>query len=105
MGLEELGAAIKRELGSRTQTWLAERLGDDTGSVSRLVRGMLPELTVEKVRVIEEALELPRGFLLREGGYVDEQRVTVEWVVMNDPALNADSRRMLLAAYRAATAA
>lgn len=71
-GLVRLGDAIKKELGSRPQRWLAEQLGTEPSTVTRIIKGQMREVSVERVREIEDVLGVQRGAILRRAGYVAE---------------------------------
>lgn len=67
---KQLGAAIRRARGKRSQAQLAEDLGCPQSSVSLWENGRA-KLSPERINLIEEALELPAGQLLLEAGYID----------------------------------
>ena len=71
-GLVRLGDAIREELSGRPQRWLAEQLGVDPSAVTRIVKGQMQDVSVERVREIEDVLGVPRGAILRRAGYVDD---------------------------------
>lgn len=59
---ERIAAEMKRALGSRSQTWLAEQLGVDQTAVSSWLRGRTTP-RVERFAEIELVLGLPEGRL------------------------------------------
>lgn len=67
-----LGDAIKAELGARPQRWLAEQLGTEPSTVTRIIKGQMREVSVERIREIEDVLGVQRGAILRRAGYVAE---------------------------------
>src|SRR4051812_38401182 len=68
--LVRLGQAIRVARGALPQGKLGARIGDvPQTTISRWERGLV-DLTVEQVRTIEEALDLPSGALLVASGYV-----------------------------------
>ena len=69
-GLVRLGDAIKQELSGRSQRWLATELGIDPSVVTRIIKGQMQDVSVERVREIEAALNVPAGAILRRAGYV-----------------------------------
>lgn len=71
-GLVRLGDAIKEALERRPQRWLANQLGIDASAVTRIIKGQMQDVSVERVREIEDVLGVPRGAILRRAGYVDE---------------------------------
>jgi transcriptional regulator with XRE-family HTH domain len=105
--LARLGAAIAdvlknrpREQG-RTKQWLAEQVGVTGGHISRIVSGQIANVAVEMIRSIEDALDLPRGFLLRAGGYVEEA-TTLEGLLEADGSLSEAARTFLRTSLRVA---
>jgi transcriptional regulator with XRE-family HTH domain len=101
-----LGQAIQQALDDRRQTqrWLAERVGIDASGISRLIKGEENSTTLERVRLIEEVLELRAGALLIAAGYVEEVD-TPEALLQADGTLPRLSKDVLLAAIEAARAA
>ena len=97
--LVALGAAIEEALAGRSQAWLAGELGTDGATVSRIIQGQVKNLQLDRVRQIEVALGLPRGALLRAGGYVDGD-TSVEAAILGDAVLNNEAKQSLLAVYR-----
>lgn len=94
-----IGAAIN-EAGSSRQA-LAEMLDVHPSQVTRMVNGQMPDIKLERIVEIEDALGMKRGALLRRGGYVEADS-SVEAAIATDPALNAEAKRSLLYAYQAA---
>lgn len=91
-------AKARAEVGI-SQDELARRLKVGQTTVARWVGTVEPAL--DMVAAIERALGLGRGELLRAAGYVDDGHVSVRHAVANDHELDARSRRVLLATYRA----
>lgn len=94
-GLVLLGKAIKRELGTRSQRWLADRIGVDPSVMTRIINGQMKDLTVDRVAAIEDALDVPRGSLLRAAGYV-APTVSAEDAIRQDPSLPRQIRQALV---------
>lgn len=85
-----------REMVGWTQTRLADMLGVQLNQISgRWELGREPAL--DECRRIEEVLGLPKGYLLRAAGYV-EDAVTTEDAIANDPRLTPEYRDAVLAA-------
>lgn len=83
-----------------SQTELAERVGMDQTTVSRLARGVRPPTTIELVE-LEHAAGRPRGWVLARAGLLEVDRfVDVESAIVGDPELGEAGRVALLAAYR-----
>lgn len=95
--LVDLGSAIKSALHGRTQQWLADAVGIDKSAVTRIIAGQMKDLTLTRVIEIEDALEVPRGALLRAAGYVAEV-ATPEDAIASDTTLPVVARDLLLAA-------
>lgn len=102
-----LGEAIALALASRpdpaqrTEKWLAERIGLDASGVNRMIKGRLAAVTLERVRKIEEVLELRPGTLLIAAGYVEGIQ-TVEDALEADGTLPRSTKDVLRAALDAA---
>jgi transcriptional regulator with XRE-family HTH domain len=94
---------------SVTQRALAERVSLTQGAISGWCSGA-SEPVPAKVFEVETKLELPPGQLSRHLGYVPvdgEQhagRQHYERVVLDDPALSNQNKRVLLTAYEAMVA-
>ena len=97
--LVDLGSAIKSALHGRTQQWLADAVGIDKSAVTRIIGGQMKDLTLARVVEIEQALELPRGALLRAAGYVAEV-VTPEDAIAADSTLPRALRESFIAGIR-----
>ena len=98
---ETLAAAIVAAYRGRyVQAELAELLGVGQNTVSRWSTGAATPSLDDLVR-IEDACDLPRGQILRHAGYAPSD-LTVPDLIAEDPRLDAERRRMLLAAYRTA---
>lgn len=80
----------------RNQDLLAERLGTTQQTISRYELGDLA--TLDDVVAIEDALELGRGALLIDAGYVPED-VDVLELIRRDTSLTEDRRELILDAY------
>jgi transcriptional regulator with XRE-family HTH domain len=95
-----LAAAIRHtyEQAGVTQVQLAVAVGATQGMVSRWARGeVMPDL--DTIAEIEQVCGMPRGYILRLAGYVDEV-TDVPSAVRADPALSAVQRDMLVDVYR-----
>jgi transcriptional regulator with XRE-family HTH domain len=79
---------------------LADRLRVSKSMVQRWTTTREPAL--EMIVAIEDALDLVRGELLRDAGYVSDL-VSVRRAVLDDPKLDDRARRTLLALYRQLT--
>lgn len=101
-GLMALGGAIIDALGTRTQTWLAGEVGIDGGHLNKIIKGLVPGLSLEMVMRIENALGLDRGDLLRAGGFVSASGVRD--AIAADKALTAEQKRTLRNVYDLAAA-
>ena len=98
-----LAAAIRQAYrGVHTQTGLAAVLGVAQNTVSRWSTGEVEPSLSDIVR-LEQACEVPRGFVLRSAGYVLDHE-TVEDAIAADPRLDAPRRELILATYRVAVA-
>lgn len=96
-----LREAIAAELGDRTRTWLGEEIGMKSENVGRLLNGHIA-ISLEHVVAIEDALDVPRGHLLRAAGYVDSTDLpALEHLVSYDERFNVDQRSALLKIVRA----
>lgn len=98
-----LAEAVDSALDGRPRAWLAEQLGVDAATVSRLLGGHTREVRVDQVVALEKALSAPRGYLFRAMGLIEEARTFEEWLAAQ-PRLTPQVRRALLGAYQAATA-
>jgi transcriptional regulator with XRE-family HTH domain len=85
---------------------LASILGVRQPTVSGWINAISPPDSSEIVFAIEKALKLRPGALSRHLGFLPVEAVktstSVRAAVMDDPALSADEKSMLLAAYEAA---
>ena len=98
----ELGAAVRSAyLGRFTQAELAARLGVAQNTISRWSTGDVKP-SLQDVARIEDACDVPRGFVLRSAGYVIDLRSTEE-MINADINLTKEQRELLLVAYRVAT--
>lgn len=82
----QIGAAITetRKRAGISQGALGDRVGVAQTTISRWERGAAEgTLTLDDLVRVEDALELPRGWLLVAGGYVPD-------VVTADEAINVD---------------
>lgn len=97
---ERIGRAIERERGRMSQTKLAEAIDVTQPMVSDWEAGK-KRPGIDQLEKIERTLNLPAGFFLRIGGYVDtaDERST-EKAIMADAVLGPGPKEMLLAAYR-----
>lgn len=96
-----IAAAIRSAYtGQMTQAELARQLGVAQNTISRWSTGEV-EPRLEDIAAVEQACKLPKGFLLRAAGFV-EQDTTPEMAIAADHRLDAARRELLLAAYRAA---
>lgn len=98
----QLGAAIRSAYQGRfTQSQLAARLGVAQNTISRWSTGDVKP-SLQDVARIEDACDVPRGFVLRSAGYVIDLRSTEE-MINADINLTKEQRELLLVAYRVAT--
>lgn len=98
-----LADAIRRAYRGRlTQTQIAVALGVAQNTVSRWSTGEV-EPSLGDIARLEEACGLPKGFVLRSAGYVDESQ-RPEDVIAGDPRLDPPRRELILATYRVAVA-
>jgi transcriptional regulator with XRE-family HTH domain len=82
------------------QVQLAQRMGVDQTTISRLANGKWGEQggpTPDILARIEEAAGRPRGWILIQAGYVDDVRSTAEAIAV-DPDLS-DSARQIVSSY------
>jgi transcriptional regulator with XRE-family HTH domain len=104
MSRKPLHEAIKEAFMGQglTQAQLAERLGVDQTTVSRLANGRWGDQggpAPEVLARIEEAAGRPRGWILIQAGYVDGVRTPLEAFEV-DPALTDGARRTLRDFYQ-----
>lgn len=104
-----LHAAIREAFAGQglTQAQLAQRMGVDQTTISRLANGKWGEQggpTPDILARIEEAAGRPRGWILVQAGYVDAVRTIPEAIAM-DPQLSADARRVLVGVYESVKSA
>lgn len=96
-----LAAAIRQAYAGRlTQMQVATELGVAQNTISRWSTGDV-EPRLDDIARLEQACSLPRGFILRSAGYIDEF-AGPEDVIEGDTRLDQPRRDLLLAAYRAA---
>lgn len=85
-----LGQAINRAMKQSPigkQTVLADALGIDQTSVSKMIRGKVA-VTVERVAEIEDLCEIPRGQILMWAGFVSNEAVIEDYLA--PPSRNDD---------------
>ena len=98
-----LAASIRQAYRGRlTQTELAGLLGVAQNTISRWSTGEV-EPALGDIARLESACGLPRGFVLRSAGYVDESH-SAEDAIATDPRLDTPRRELILATYRVAVA-
>lgn len=89
-----------------TQEELAERIQQSQPAVSGWINGTNAPKTVEIAFEIERALGVDPGSLTVHLGYLPPEALktvaSFEGVLLADPALTADEKEMLLAAYKSA---
>lgn len=86
-----------------TQAQLAERMGVDQTTISRLANGRWGEAggpTPDLLAKIEEAAGRPRGWILVQAGYVQAPGSLREAIEL-DPGLSKKAREMLLTLHDA----
>lgn len=98
----QIGLAIKdarRRAGLPNQKALGDLVGIAQTTVSRWERGA-PDgvLTLDDVIALEDALDLPRGVLLTEAGYVPPSTDPMV-LIQRDPTISDDRREYLLELY------
>lgn len=93
-----LGAAVSAALGDGLQRDLAAKVGEHPSKINRLIKGTHGDVTLDFVGRLEDALELPRGHLLRAAGFVVDPSTTRE-AVLADSALEETQKPILLAVY------
>lgn len=97
----ELHKAIRKAYtGKMRQIDLAERIGVTQGKVSRWSVGQ-SEPSLDELADIEDACELPRGWILRTAGLVANP-VDVREALLADPLLPDELRGFVVDAYDAA---
>ena len=98
--IHPVSQAIKaaREGAGLSQWDLARLLDTGQTTIARWETTRVP--SVDDIAAIEEALELPGGFILRQAGYVDEPAPTVEEAVAHDGTLTRTAKDLVLGAYR-----
>lgn len=79
-----------------SQTELARRLGERQNRITRYFNDREP--SHEMVQRIEDAMELPSGWLLAMAGYLRMPRTRAEWDAI-DPAISEDGKLMLAQLY------
>lgn len=100
-GSSRLATAIRQAYAGRlTQMQLAAELGVAQNTISRWSTGDV-EPRLDDIARLEKACSLPRGYILRSAGYIEEF-VGPEDVIAGDSRLDQPRRDLLLAAYRAA---
>lgn len=92
-----LGTAIRSALGDRTQAQVAAMIDVDQPTVSDWINDKRRP-SLEQMAAIEEACDRPRGWLLRQVGYLDDC-VTFEDVVANDRKLSDSDRKAIGGLY------
>ena len=75
---------------------------DLQNTISRWSTGEV-EPALGDIARLESACGLPRGFVLRSAGYVDESH-SAEDAIATDPRLDTPRRELILATYRVAVA-
>lgn len=83
-----------REVAGLTQRHLADILGVTQPTVHNWEHDTEPSL--DQLALIEDALGLRRGQLVRDAGYVDSGDATVEDAIRSDVSLSPGDRRALL---------
>ena len=97
-----IGAAIRASRGAMSQATLGRSVGVRQATISRWERGGGDKPTVAQLLRIEEALDLQRGALFVAAGLVTAGAIEgVERAILGDPGLDARSRQLLVAVYRA----
>lgn len=99
---EQLGTALRtvRQSVGVSQGALSDRIGKKQSYISEYETGRKP-LPLRLVADIEQALGVSRGTILVAAGFVDHD-VTVRDLLVSDPALDAEDRRLLLEMYERA---
>ena len=66
-----IGAAIDEAMGDRSRRWLADQIGVDSATASRILSGRSP-LDVDRLDLIASALGVTKRSLLARAGYLDD---------------------------------
>lgn len=98
----DIGTAIRIRRGKMSQTELAKSIGLKQNTISDWENGIsLP--TLDQVRALEDALDLPVGGLLLNAGYVEtdgiEAAIRADEALGDDSVLDEEQRSSLLVTY------
>lgn len=102
-----VSGAIRRvmETAGVSPAELAERLGVNASTVSRLVSGE-SEPSIERIAQIEKALGVPAGRIYRSAGLVaDDDGRTTQDIIECDPLLTVENMRFVVRTYNVAVEA
>ena len=86
-----------RQSVGMSQPQLAELMGIAQTNIARWETEREPRL--DAISEIEDALELPRGYILTLAGYVAEPAITVEEAIAHDKGLTKTAKQLVLGAY------
>jgi transcriptional regulator with XRE-family HTH domain len=100
---EMLGNAMRitREEHGYSQAAVADRLGVHQATVSSIELGQRCA-SIAELRALEHWWRLPDGYIERRAGLIADT-TSARAALENDPQLDANARKMLLAAYDAVT--
>lgn len=98
--LARVGQAIRaeRQAARITQEELAERVEVDQSTISGWERAT-GLVGIDQIAAVEQALGIPAGTVLRRARYLPE--IDTVWAIQSDPAISAETRRVLSDVYRA----
>jgi len=97
---ERVGNAFRRayEFAGLRQTDVADALGVDPATISKWSRG-LQRIDLDYFPEIDKLCGQPRGWLLKQAGYVEDAELSVEQAIRSDPRLDDQGRTTLLHLY------
>jgi transcriptional regulator with XRE-family HTH domain len=98
-----VGSIIRTEMAHRgwTPETLAEALGVRSDTTVRRWLDGRTGLTFDRLVAIEHTLGLPRGYLLRHAGLVDDPRTARDWLEADPRLVDPVQRRLVVEVYDA----